>query len=375
MRIGIITGEFPPMPGGVGQYSRLLAERIAAAGHEVSIMSRRGTKSETLPLYTVKGWSLACLPKLRAWARDQRLDIVSLQYQTAAYDMSPLVHFLPRLLPLPVVTTFHDLRHPYLFPKAGPLRDWVVRQLARSSRGVISTNHEDSQRLSALPRRRMIPLGSSIPRLPADAKARSRLRRKLGADCGSFLLGFFGFIKAIKGVHFLLEAMQRLRQSGHDLRLVFIGERSNALDGSADAEYLARLDQRIKRSGMTAAVHATGALPSAQVAAFMQAVDLMVLPFSDGASFGRSSLIAALHQGCATVSTRPTLTIDDFRHGHNLWLAERESTAALEAAIAELMRDQSQLRQLRQGASQLGARFHWDGIASDALAFFESLLG
>ena len=45
---------------------------------------------------------------------------MNIQYQTAAYGMSPFIHFLPDALrPIPVVTTFHDLRFPYLFPKAG----------------------------------------------------------------------------------------------------------------------------------------------------------------------------------------------------------------------------------------------------------------
>ena len=40
-------------------------------------------------------------------------------------------------------TTFHDLRPPYLFPKAGPLRDYVTHRLARASDAVIGTNGSD----------------------------------------------------------------------------------------------------------------------------------------------------------------------------------------------------------------------------------------
>jgi hypothetical protein len=65
--------------------------------------------------------------------------------------------------------TFHDLRVPYLFPKAGPLRRWIVYHLARSAEGVIATNDEDFHRLltEARPRRlALIPIGSNIPCAP-----------------------------------------------------------------------------------------------------------------------------------------------------------------------------------------------------------------
>ncbi len=45
MRIGMITGEYPPMQGGIGAYTRILAGEMAAQGHEVFVLSRTGTTS------------------------------------------------------------------------------------------------------------------------------------------------------------------------------------------------------------------------------------------------------------------------------------------------------------------------------------------
>ncbi|MCA9909634.1 MAG: glycosyltransferase, partial [Anaerolineae bacterium] len=128
MRIGIITGEFPPMQGGVGAYSRILAQQLAAQGHDIFILTDERARYEGDRIHltnTIRRWDGRAWLKARAWAREHRLELVSLQYQTAAYAMSPWIHFLPDILrPLPVVTTFHDLRYPYLFPKAGVLRTW-----------------------------------------------------------------------------------------------------------------------------------------------------------------------------------------------------------------------------------------------------------
>ena len=374
MKIAMISGEYPPMPGGVGDFTRILAEQLAAMSNEVALLSRAGTVSDSLPLSAVDNWGIAGLRQIRAWLRAIKPDIVNLQFQTAAYDMSPWLHFLPRFVDAPLVTTFHDLRYPYLFPKAGGLRDWIVMRLARTSTGCICTNHEDYARLASLPRRRLIPIGSSVSRHKLSEPARQALRAELGADDTTFLLGHFGFVKAIKGVDALLEALARIRDTGSDARLVFIGGRSNTVDADEDQRYLRHVEARLHELELDERVSWTGFLPAAEVAARMQAVDLMVLPFSDGASYRRSSLIAAIHQGCAVLSTEPAIDIDSFRHGRNLWLVKRECADSLESGLAQLMASRQTLERLREGALALSRDFAWPAIAKDTLDFYRACL-
>lgn len=362
------------MPGGVGDFTRGLAERIRDHGSEVQILSRKGSSFADLDIDTINGWGPFCLTAIRQWVKRHGISIVNLQYQTAAYDMSPFIHFLPGVVGVPLITTFHDLRHPYLFPKAGALRNWIVMRLARSSAGVITTNQEDDLRLRELPNRRVIPIGSSIPHLNRVDDMLAKRRWQAQCDAEAFVLGHFGFVKAIKGIDYLLEAMARLRAAGHDLRLVFIGGRRNTLDTSEDDAYLATLDDRIGHHGLNDAVFITGYLPDNEVAACFGAVDLMVLPFSDGASYRRSSLIAAIHCGCAILTTEPSAPIDTFVHGENMWLAAPRSAAALEKAILELMRDDAQLDRLRTGAAALSAHFDWDQIARNTVAFCQTFI-
>jgi glycosyltransferase involved in cell wall biosynthesis len=288
--------------------------------------------------------------------------------------MCPFVHFLPNLVAAPVVTTFHDLRYPYLFPKAGPLRDWIVMRLARSSAGVITTNQEDDLRLQGLRNRRIIPLGSSVPQAISGESDAAEWRRRAGAEAGAFVLGHFGFLKEVKGLDYLIEAMASLRAAGYELRLILIGGRSNTVDKSEDAVYASRLEERIRQHELTDLVTWTGFLPDNEVAACFKAVDLMVLPFTDGASLRRSSLIAAIHNGCAILTTEPAVSVAIFKHASNLWLAPARSADAIEKAIRHLMRERDQLNRLRKGAGQLRARFDWGAIAQDTVDFFQSII-
>ena len=289
--------------------------------------------------------------------------------------MSPFVHFLPDTVGLPLVATFHDLRSPYLFPKAGPLRDWIVMRLARAARGVITTNREDDEGLRSLPKRRMIPIGSSIKRLTLSASERSAYRRRLGADHdGCILLGHFGFVRAIKGVDYLVDALDQLRRTGMDLRLVFIGERSNAVDDRAEACFLQEFEARIRQRDLQNVVHWTGFLPADEVSACLNAVDFTVLPYVDGASLRRSSLIAALHQGCAIITTEPLLEEPAFAHGRNLWLAQRRSSEAIADAVSHLTAAPEQAAALRAGAKRLSDEFDWDRVTRSTLDFFQACL-
>ncbi len=374
MKIAMISGEFAPMPGGVGDFTRILCERLQGLGHEVALLSRAGTAHDSLPFHSVAGWGISGMRQIRLWLRALKPDIVNLQFQTAAYDMSAWIHFLPSIIDAPLVTTFHDLRYPYLFPKAGPLRDWIVTRLAKTSAGSICTNHEDKLSLSALPRCRLIPIGSSIRRRELAGGARIALRAKLGANDDTFLLGHFGFVKAIKGVDELLEALARLRGASQDIRLVFIGGRSNSVDNDEDRIYLQELDARLRELGLAECVSWTGFLPDADVAKYMRAIDLMILPFRDGASYRRSSLIAAIHQGCAILTTQPVIAIDAFQHRRNLWQAQRGSSDCLESALAHLMANREELVILRAGALDLSREFDWDAIARQTVEFYHACL-
>jgi len=149
MRVGIVTGEYPPMQGGIGAYTSILAHEMKHQGADVSIFTNQkasATDPSILVMNWMKNWGIRSVSLINQWAHEYQADIINIQFQTAAYEMSPWIHFLPQFTNIPVVTTFHDLRHPYLFPKAGCLRDRIVMHLAQKSAVAIFTNHEDYER-------------------------------------------------------------------------------------------------------------------------------------------------------------------------------------------------------------------------------------
>ena len=376
MRVGLISGEYPPHRGGVGDYTRLLARHLAARGLDIQILTHRAARSteETFPVHSQIGrWGFHALLTTRRWAANLRLDLVHLQFQTAAFSMSPWVHFLPQVIRQPTLTTFHDVRAPYLFPKAGRLREASVRFLAGNSSGVIVTGPGDRAAFPDHPRICEIPVGSNIlAPLPADYD-RAVTRERYGAGADAFVIAHFGFAHESKGLSNLLTALAQLRDSGVPALLWFIG----ALQGDSDPQNRAaqtNLGAQIETLSLSPFVHRSGYLEEPQVRAALSAADLVVLPYRDGAAYHHGSLQAAIHAGCAIISTIPQNPAPLFQDEKNLHLVPPDNVEALTAAIHELFCHPDQRASLRDGARALAAEFSWERIAARHEAFFREVL-
>lgn len=383
MRIGLVTGEFPPMQGGVGDFSRELALALAARGVEVHVITDvrcggsalRSSSGAAFLVPVIKAWSFASLFRIRRLARELGLDLIDIQYQAAAYGLSAPIHFLPDIAGLKTVVTFHDLAMPYLFPKAGRLREATVTHLARSASGVIVADPADESELrqrGGVARLAQIPIGSNIaPSLPA-AFDRAEWRQRLGLADGDFLLGYFGFLNASKGGETLVRALSELVNQGRRARLLLVGGRAGTSDPT-DAAYGDQVDALARDLGVAPFIQRTGFVAAAEVSAHLTACDVVVLPYRDGVSFRRGSFLAALAHGCPIVSTRPAIPLPGLLDGENIRLVPPDDPAVCAAAIAELMASPELRQRLSEGARALADEFTWDKIAMRTIEVFEAV--
>lgn len=390
MRIAMISGEYPPLEGGVGDFTRALSMELLRQGHAVQVLTgKQGddatvTEEEGLTIHRcISHWDLRAYPRISRWIADVRPDVVNIQYQPAIYEMKGAIHLLPRWQgqrsPQPIVTTFHDLRVPYLFPKAGRLREWAVLQLATYSQGVILTNDEDytmlTQKLHADQpgfKLRVIPIGSNIAPAPPAGYERASWRLQQQFSPQDFLIGFFGFLNRSKGVETLLDAVAQLRQEGIPAHLLLIGGQTGSSDPTNRA-YAAEIDARITAANLGRTVHRTGFTTPDEISAALLACDACALPYRDGVSLRRGTLHAALAHGQAIITTTPQTPAERFRDGENLLLVAPDAPAELAEALRELWRTPELRAHLGQGAKQLAAEFSWNRIAAHTAGFFRQL--
>ena len=369
----LITGEYPPMSGGVGAYTAELAAALAARGRPVGVLigvaaAGAATAGAVTVYPTMAAWDWRVWGQARRLAQQIGAGWVHVQYQTAAYGMHPAINFAPdgwRRAGLRVAWTYHDVLVPYLFPKAGKrLRRWVTDRPARVCDLTIVTNEGDRQHLAQMARRlAYIPIGSNIQARAVGTEERAAQRRRRGAQPGDLVVGYFGFLNRSKGGLLLVEALARVAQARPDVRLLMIGEQVGASDPTNHA-FLQEVKAGLDRAGLTPRVTWTGQLPAAAVSAELAACDVLLMPYADGASLRRGSLMAGLAHGCAIVTTAPQAPIAELVDGRDLLYVPPDDANAAAAAVLRLGADPQAAATLGANARQAAAAFTWEGIAA-----------
>ena len=130
----------------------------------------------------------------------------------------------------------------------------------------------------------------------------------------------------------------------------------------------------------------TGYLPPRDLSATLLACDALALPFRDGASARRGTLMAALVHGLPTVSTLPSGAPScpapaavwlgagpdgvAVRDGEAILLVPSDDASALAAALARLADDASLRERLAAGARAVAARVAWPTLAAETAAIY-----
>jgi glycosyltransferase involved in cell wall biosynthesis len=396
-RVLQISGEYPPTVGGVGDYTATLAAHLDGRGVTTAVLTGRGgagtvENGASEVLRSVPDWGVRGWPAVRAAIREWRPDLVHIQYQAGAFDgrggPALLSWWLARRGGPPVVVTLHDRHAPYLFPKAGPLRPRALGFLTRHTAATIATNGDDWAALRAdaalAPRLHLLPIGSNIPPLTGEARAAARAttRAALGVGPDTVVVAYFGLVSASKGVDTLLDAFAAAlaaREAAPDLHLLLIGGEASATDSArfgADGDLVGAIRSR----GLDGRVTVTGALDTNAVAAHLAAADLAALPYRDGASWRRGSLLAALAAGLPVVTTTPAPGYDAagalpaLTDGADALLVLPSDPAALAVALGRLAGDAALRSRLAGGALSIAARFDWDAIAAAHLDLYQSIV-
>jgi glycosyltransferase involved in cell wall biosynthesis len=350
-----VTGEYPPSPGGIGDYTANLRLALAGAGVRSRVLTS-GRPSEA-GIDALRGWHWSLLRRVPRLVEEHGIEVVHIQYQAGAFAMHPAVNLLPvrlRRRDIPVVTTFHDLRPPYLFPKAGRARSALMLRMARWSRTAIVTNPADQRVLErAGIAARRIPIGPNLPpphRVPV-------------ADTG--MVAFFGFPARSKGIEELVRALGAI-DAFRRPELVLVGAQGTP---SANNDILAAADIDWLAESHGVAVRRTGYLGASETTSVLAGAGAIVLPFRAGASQRSGSLLAALQTGRPVVSTMPA-ELDDLGSLAalpQLLLAPTRGIESLRDAILAALAEE-------HAFSPLPEEFRWQSIAAAHRALYLSLI-
>ena len=354
----VITGEYPPQRGGIGDYTELLAAGLAAEGHAVSVWcpecEGESPRREGVEVRRVRGgFAPAGLFRLdRALSRRRRPRTLLVQYAPNALGLRGLnvlccLWLLWRRLWAgdDVRVMFHE---PFYYFARQPLRlnllafaQRLMALLLLASSRVVYVSIPAWERLLgpyAWPRRLRtvwLPIPSTIP-FVEDEAAVARLRAELtGGAAGAVVVGHFGTYGGL--------ATGALARVFAEL----LGARPEAVGlclGARGEEFVAGLLRL--RPEFEGRLRATGRLAARDVSLHLQACDLVVQPYPDGASSRRTSLMAALANGVAVVSNLGELSEPVWLHSAGLALSPGPAAAEIVGLANELLSDPARRKAL-----------------------------
>ena len=298
-----------------------------------------------------------------------REGIVHIQFQAAAYDLLGDVCLMPLVLrrfrpKLRSVTTFHDIRVPYLFPRAGRLRSAAVRFLARTSDAVVAADSRDLKFLGGSSLRAFnVPIGSNVDCAPPPGYDRSGFRQRAGLHPTDLAVVYFGLLNASKGLDLLLDTFDLIQSERSEARLLLLGGAVGASDPT-DRKTAQQLQSRLTRLGDR--VIRPGWLPPEDLSAHLLAGDVALLPYSDGASPRRGSLLACAEHGLPIVSTLPLAT----ELSPYIEAVEPKATSLARAVLEAY----AAYGKWRVASRALADRVRWPRIAEQHVEIYHSLL-
>lgn len=299
-----MTGEYPPQPGGVSEYTQLVAEGLSAGGDRVVVYApahrsetAMGDQSRVLVRRLPDRYGLGGLRWLDRALSDDRPDRLLLQYTPHSFGFKamnvPLALWIgaraSKIAPLSVM--FHEVAFPFV---RRPIRHNLIaainRIMARAIAGaadevLVTIPGWKSLILSICPGARppeCLPVPSSVP-ANADPKRVAAARKRFVSDDRIVLIGHFGtFGRLITDV--LEPVLLEVHSQVPEARFLLMG-RGSVL-------YQSRL--ATSHPDLAASIFATGDLSASEVSVHLRACDLVVQPYPDGVSARRTSVMAGL---------------------------------------------------------------------------------
>lgn len=242
----------------------------------------------------------------------------------------------------------------------------VYGALLRAAAGVVSTNQAKAARLSAdlgVPAGRILVAqnGADVAGIQA-APIREGVREALGLPASSRLVLYSGHLHAWKGVETLVAAADLLADagSGADTHVLLLGGRDEDV-------------ARFRRQHAGPRVHVLGRVPRAQVASWLKAADVLVLP-NVGSSYESRYETSPLKLLEYMASGRPIVASDlpsvrELLDDSSAVLVPPDDPAALAAGVRATLEDPIAARGRAQRALAAVGPLDWSARAQRVLDF------
>gem|GEM_PF-541106 len=371
--IVILSPLLPPMRGGLADHTWLMAKHLSETRPVAVLSSRDVYTNAPFPIRaSVHDWEDVAELELEMAATPSDA-LLLWQYVPHMYGRGgvnrPLIALWKRLKRegLKQVMIAHEIAAPW---GRWPNQWWYAWNHRRQWRAImgladlipISTEAWAEQWLRSEPSiaRKLLtlPSPSSIERVPVGPNHRVEWRQAQGLSPDAKVMLWWGSVSGPKQLMWVVDAWETAcAQLGPVVLCIVGGNPSINLPGSLRS--LTRI---------------MGFLKPEEVSRCLQAADLVALPFSDGASERRTTLMAALGHGVAVASTTGHNTGSTLRKADFLSLSPADDALAFTESVLHLLRDNTVRTEMaRRGREAHDAAYSWPVVTQKLLGAMDSV--
>jgi glycosyltransferase involved in cell wall biosynthesis len=374
----MVTTSYPRFPGdSVGTFMEPIAKGLAARGHEIHVVApwhpaiTRAREEDGVHFHFFK---YAPVPALNVfgYAQGMRADV---ELRAAAWTAAPLalgagLFKAMRVAQKRRATLLHG-SDVFVAERVAAAR--VVAHRVFNRAGAVTACSSDlasrAIALGAAPDRMdVIPYGVDTGKFAPDANVRADRRKSLGLAPDAPLIFTAGRLVRKKGFEYLIDAVSML-DSHQDAVLAIAGTGDLANELSA----------RATSAGVAARVRWLGDVPQGDVATWLAAADVAVVPSVRDASGNVDGLpntvMEALASGTPLVATPVGGIGSVVEDGRTGILVPERSPADLAAAIGVLLRNPSRRAEIGARArAAVQSRYGWAQVARRYESAYERAL-
>lgn len=368
----------PPRQCGIATFSSDLERALKAADPSVLIQWAAINEATSIHLYgphvrwRVRQGDPDSYRSAAEHLNVSAVDIVSLQHEFGLYGIwgDPFEdHLTPFLevLEKPLVTTLHSV-----LPEPSPSVRAAVQRIARHSTSLVVMAERAKSLLiqdyDVQPEQvTVVPHG--VP--PIQPHGRTRIKEQLDLS-GRTIITTFGLVDPRKGLEYMIEAMQVVREHDPTALYLIVGKTHPELVRREGEAYRRQLWQVVKDRGLQQHVEFVDEyLSQPQIVEYLLASDVYVTPYLDPQQITSGTLAYALGAGKAIVSTPYPHALEVLTPERGILVPFRSQSALAESTL-RILGDPALKQRFENAAYAYGRETAWPRVGQRTLAILRS---
>lgn len=383
MKILMVSGEFPPMKKGVGDYAFHVAQFLAKQELAVQVVTTENESSSdnffdsTLDIHRIiSTWTITEVFKIiKLINKSDEKTIVNIQYHCpSVYGRRLMINFLPVILRIfrskcRVVVTMHGFWEQSLLFKLRTI------PMLRACHGVIFVDRLNTNLIKKYSGKspnklKFIQIASNIIPIKSSLEKRSEWRKNLGYGQENIVISYFGAIGPPKGFEYLIAALAELRnQKKLPLNLLAIG----GFHSYRNDEYTENIKKIIEDPDIRPWVKIIQEPDPEDCSKLLHCSDFAIFPFINGVAQNSGSTLAALAHQLPTIVTEGPGGSRQFYENLGVYVVPPKNTKALAQCLSSILNSQEEHVYKQKKAADCDSQLSWNNIADETVDFFHSL--